>query len=277
MLRGGAGSPDRARRRRRHPLRRTGRRTRHAGDAQRHRGARRRGSRRRRRPYHGWALLRRHARADARSYRPGSSARWADRDRPGGRRDRHRCRPEAAPPGGPRRGDRTPSRGMDAPPTELHDRRAGQICGPGRIGLDRGRHDRTTYDREPGGCPRPCMTRHIPIGIKTSPQAVDWATLDAMWARIGTYDVFESFWINDHLTDISFDRHGPSLEALTTAAALLRHVPGRWIGHAVLSNTFRHPAVLAKAATVLDHATGGRFIVGLGAGWHEGEHVSLGI
>src|SRR4029078_3633095 len=58
---------------------------------------------------------------------------------------------------------------------------------------------------------------------------------------------------------------------------LLRHVPGRWIGHAVLSNTFRHPAVLAKAATVLDHATGGGFIVGLGAGCHEGEHVSLGI
>ena len=38
-----------------------------------------------------------------------------------------------------------------------------------------------------------------------------------------------------------------------------------------------HPSVLAKAATVLDHATGGRFIVGLGAGWHEGEYVSFGI
>jgi alkanesulfonate monooxygenase SsuD/methylene tetrahydromethanopterin reductase-like flavin-dependent oxidoreductase (luciferase family) len=121
------------------------------------------------------------------------------------------------------------------------------------------------------------MTRHIPIGIKTSPQAVDWATLDAIWARIGAHDVFESVWMNDHLTDIASDRHGPSLEALTTAAALLHHVPGRSIGFAVLSNTFRHPAVLAKAATVLDHATGGRLIVGLGAGWHESEHVSLGI
>jgi alkanesulfonate monooxygenase SsuD/methylene tetrahydromethanopterin reductase-like flavin-dependent oxidoreductase (luciferase family) len=45
----------------------------------------------------------------------------------------------------------------------------------------------------------------------------------------------------------------------------------------MLSNTFRHPAVLAKAATVLDHVTGGRFIVGLGAGWHEGEHLPFGI
>jgi alkanesulfonate monooxygenase SsuD/methylene tetrahydromethanopterin reductase-like flavin-dependent oxidoreductase (luciferase family) len=121
------------------------------------------------------------------------------------------------------------------------------------------------------------MTRHIPIGIKTSPQAVDWPTLDAMWARIGSYDVFESVWMNDHLTDIAFDRHGASLEAVTAMAALAHRVPGRWLGHAVLSNTFRHPSVLAKAATVMDHVTRGRFIVGLGAGWHEGEHVSLGI
>ena len=119
--------------------------------------------------------------------------------------------------------------------------------------------------------------RHIPIGIKTSPQAIDWPTLDAAWARIGEHEVFESVWMNDHLTDVSADRHGPSLEALTTMAALVHRVPGKWVGHAVLSNTFRHPAVLAKAATVLDHATGGRFIVGLGAGWHEGEHAPFGI
>ena len=121
------------------------------------------------------------------------------------------------------------------------------------------------------------MTRHIPIGIKTSPQAVDWAALDAMWAQIGTHDVFESVWMNDHLTDIAHERGGASLEAMTAMASLLHRVPGRWVGHAVLSNTFRHPAILAKAATVLDHASGGRFIVGLGAGWHVGEHAAFGI
>ncbi len=121
------------------------------------------------------------------------------------------------------------------------------------------------------------MTGRIAIGIKTSPQAVDWVTLDATWARIGEHEVFESVWMNDHLTDAGQDRHGPSLEALTTIAALAHHVPGRWLGHAVLAATFRHPAVLAKAATVLDHATGGRFIVGLGAGWHDGEHTPFGI
>jgi alkanesulfonate monooxygenase SsuD/methylene tetrahydromethanopterin reductase-like flavin-dependent oxidoreductase (luciferase family) len=121
------------------------------------------------------------------------------------------------------------------------------------------------------------MTRRIAIGIKTSPQAIDWATLDRTWARIGEHEVFESVWMNDHLTDIAQDRHGKSLEAFTAMAALVHRVPLRWVGHAVLSATFRHPAVLAKSATVLDHATGGRFIVGLGAGWFEAEHGPLGI
>jgi alkanesulfonate monooxygenase SsuD/methylene tetrahydromethanopterin reductase-like flavin-dependent oxidoreductase (luciferase family) len=119
--------------------------------------------------------------------------------------------------------------------------------------------------------------RRIPIGIKTSPQAVDWATLDGAWARIGEHDVFDSVWMNDHLTDISQPTHGPSFESLTAMAALIHRVPGKVVGHAVLSATFRHPAVLAKAATVLDHATQGRFVLGLGAGWHEGEHLPFGI
>jgi len=119
--------------------------------------------------------------------------------------------------------------------------------------------------------------RRIAIGIKTSPQAVDWPTLDGAWARIGEHDVFDSAWMNDHLIDVSRERHGLSFEALTAMAALVRRVPGKWLGHAMLSATFRHPAVLAKAATVLDHATAGRFIVGLGAGWHEGEHRPFGI
>lgn len=124
--------------------------------------------------------------------------------------------------------------------------------------------------------PRPRVPG-LRIGIKTSPQAVDWTTLEGAWRQIGTHEVFDSVWMNDHLTDVAHEHHGPSLEALTAMAALVHHVPGKWVGHAVLSTTFRHPAVLAKAATVIDHATGGRFIVGLGAGWHEGEHLPFGI
>jgi len=115
------------------------------------------------------------------------------------------------------------------------------------------------------------------IGFKTSPQEVDWATLDATWAAAGELGAFDSGWMNDHLVHQDRERGGPSYEALTLMAALAHRVPGLSLGHAVLSNTFRHPVVLAKAATVLDNITGGRFIVGLGAGWHEGEHKPFGL
>ena len=114
------------------------------------------------------------------------------------------------------------------------------------------------------------------IGFKTSPQATTWAQVDQTWAAAGELHVFAAGWLNDHLTDMT-DAGGPSFEALTLLATLLHRVPGKWVGHAVLSNTFRHPAVVAKAATVLDYATGGRFVLGLGAGWHELEHRTFGI
>jgi alkanesulfonate monooxygenase SsuD/methylene tetrahydromethanopterin reductase-like flavin-dependent oxidoreductase (luciferase family) len=121
------------------------------------------------------------------------------------------------------------------------------------------------------------MPGSVRIGFKTSPQEVDWPTLDATWAAAGELGAFESGWMNDHLVHQDRERGGPSYEALSLMAALAHRVPGLWLGHAVLSNTFRHPVMLAKAATVLDNVTGGRFIVGLGAGWHEGEHVPFGI
>jgi len=122
----------------------------------------------------------------------------------------------------------------------------------------------------------------VRIGFKTSPQDVDWATVDATWARAGELagepgGGFDSGWLNDHLTNMDAASPGPSLEALTLLATLVHHVPGLLVGHAVLSNTFRHPMLLAKAAIVLDHATGGRFVLGLGAGWFEGEHEPFGI
>ncbi len=117
----------------------------------------------------------------------------------------------------------------------------------------------------------------LTIGFKTSPQGVDFATLDGMWRVAGDLGVFDAGWVNDHLTDARVDRGGASSEPLTLLAALGHHVPGKWLGTAVLSNTFRHASLLAKEACVLDAVTGGRFILGLGAGWHVGEHEALGI
>ena len=115
------------------------------------------------------------------------------------------------------------------------------------------------------------------IGIKTSQQDTDWRTLDADWTRIGEHDVFDSVWLNDHLNSTRDPMGGASLESITTLAALAHRVAGKWVGIGVLSATFRHPSVLAKQLTVLDHVTGGRLIAGLGAGWHDPEHTPFGI
>jgi alkanesulfonate monooxygenase SsuD/methylene tetrahydromethanopterin reductase-like flavin-dependent oxidoreductase (luciferase family) len=117
----------------------------------------------------------------------------------------------------------------------------------------------------------------VRIGFRTSPQNTDWASLEAAWEEAGRHDVFDSGWLNDHLTDPGLERGGPSFESMTALAALVHHVPGKTVGQTVLAATFRHPSVLAKQALTLDHLTGGRYILALGAGWHAGEHVTFGI
>ena len=111
----------------------------------------------------------------------------------------------------------------------------------------------------------------------TGSAGLTWQRLDATWALAGEHNVFSAGWLSDHLADASRERGGPAFEAFTTAAALAHRVSGKWIGIAVAANTFRHPALLAKEATLLDIVTGGRFILGLGAGWHVGEHEAFGI
>lgn len=117
----------------------------------------------------------------------------------------------------------------------------------------------------------------VTFGFKTSPQNVSFAALDETWAAAAELPVFTAAWMNDHLSDPAADSGGPSFESLTVMAALAHRVPGLWLGHSVLANTFRHPALLAKAATTMDHVTGGRFIVGLGMGWHAWEHEAFGV
>ena len=153
LLRGGQGPTDRAGRRRRDPLRGTGRWAGHAGDAQRHRRARRRGPRRHRRTDHRRPLLGRDARADARSHRAGGGARRPDRARRGGRRDRHRRRPQAPSTwSSPAEEIARRLAALDAAAPALHDRRAGEIRGAGRVGLAGRRHDRAADDRRTCGC-----------------------------------------------------------------------------------------------------------------------------
>lgn len=112
------------------------------------------------------------------------------------------------------------------------------------------------------------------IGFKTLQTEVSWETLLSMWERGDQLDVFDSAWLNDHF--VAWRTRGGYHEAMMCAAALAARTRKLVIGHTVLGNTHRHPALLAKMASTLDHIAPGRFIVGLGAGWSEEEHDMFG-
>ncbi len=88
---------------------------------------------------------------------------------------------------------------------------------------------------------------------------------------------WDGVWIADHFMPNGEDVSGPVLEGWTTIAALAATVQRVRIGCLVSGNTYRHPAVLAKAAATADHISGGRIVLGLGAGWQENEHTAYGI
>jgi alkanesulfonate monooxygenase SsuD/methylene tetrahydromethanopterin reductase-like flavin-dependent oxidoreductase (luciferase family) len=83
---------------------------------------------------------------------------------------------------------------------------------------------------------------------------------------------FESVWIVDHL------QFGDTamLEGFTTLAYVAALYPHLNVGHAVLCQSFRNPALLAKMAATLHFLSGGRYTLGLGAGWHEEEYRAYG-
>jgi F420-dependent oxidoreductase-like protein len=84
-------------------------------------------------------------------------------------------------------------------------------------------------------------------------------------------------WYADHFMPNAEDTSGPTSECWTTLAALAASVPRIRLGALVTGNTYRHPAVLAKMAANVDNISGGRCVLGLGAGWQENEHRAYGI
>jgi F420-dependent oxidoreductase-like protein len=81
----------------------------------------------------------------------------------------------------------------------------------------------------------------------------------------------------DHFATLGPRDDGPIFETWTMLAAMAQLTTRTRIGCAVVGNTYRHPAVLAKMAVTVDHLSGGRLEFGLGAGWAENEHTMLGL
>lgn len=81
---------------------------------------------------------------------------------------------------------------------------------------------------------------------------------------------FDSLWMPDH---VMYNGHKVG-EGWTLLAFALGRYPDKLVGHQVLCNSFRNPAHLAKMAATAQALSGGRFVLGIGAGWNEEEYLA---
>jgi len=130
--------------------------------------------------------------------------------------------------------------------------------------------------------PRPDRAEPIRIGFQVWEQAVAWPDLMAAGERIEALG-FASLFANDHFMPILGDADGPVVgsngsvfEGWMTLAAWAARTTRVPLGIMVSSVSYRNVGLTVKMATTLDHASNGRAMLGLGAGWHEPEHRAFG-
>jgi F420-dependent oxidoreductase-like protein len=89
---------------------------------------------------------------------------------------------------------------------------------------------------------------------------------------------FDGVWCSDHFMPLNpAEAEQPTLECWSVLAATAAAVPRVRLGAIVTGNTYRHPAILANMAATVDQISGGRLVMGLGAGWQENEHIAYGL
>jgi probable F420-dependent oxidoreductase len=114
------------------------------------------------------------------------------------------------------------------------------------------------------------------IGLKLSRNA-PIRSYRQVW-RIADQAGFDHCWAFDHLVTLDADGAGRSVfEGWSLLGAMAEATRRTRIGLLVTGMVFRHPALLAKAAVTIDHLSGGRLELGIGAGWAPLEHEMFGI
>jgi F420-dependent oxidoreductase-like protein len=120
------------------------------------------------------------------------------------------------------------------------------------------------------------MSYPVRFGIQTAPQNVTLQELRECWQTADRAG-FDIAYVFDHFIPIFSDENGPCMECFTTLTALACATENIRVSTLVVGNSYRHPAVLANICATLDVISGGRFELGIGAGWWEREYRAYGM
>jgi F420-dependent oxidoreductase-like protein len=114
------------------------------------------------------------------------------------------------------------------------------------------------------------------FGLDVAQHRMPWDELVAR-VRFAEELGFDGAWGFDHFQPMYGEGPGETFEGMTTLAALASATSRIRLGLLVTGVTYRHPSVLAAQAMTIDHASGGRLELSLGAAWFQKEHDELGI
>ncbi|MBM4421250.1 MAG: TIGR03560 family F420-dependent LLM class oxidoreductase [Chloroflexi bacterium] len=120
------------------------------------------------------------------------------------------------------------------------------------------------------------MNKPLRVGLKLIQQTHPIEVQREVW-RIADEAGFDQMWAFDHFYALGDDPAQPIFDGWSCLAAMAVVTKRIRIGLNVTGNLYRHPGVLAKIATTVDHLSGGRLEFGIGAAWSEPEFRMLGM